>query len=79
MQLPMGQPTYCVDWFLFLHNCERSELSGHIDRCATVHRYCACAVLRANVAGWIGNRVSPAESAFSACMGLGLNSLPGGG
>ena len=27
-------------------------------------RYCACAALRANVAGRIGNRVSPAESAF---------------
>ena len=25
------------------------------------------AALRAYVAGWIGNRVSPAESAFSAC------------
>ena len=31
-----------------------------------VHRYCACAALRANVAGRIGNRVNPAESAFSA-------------
>ena len=36
-----------------------------------VHRYCACAALRANVAGRIGNRVSPAESAFSACIGSG--------
>ena len=34
-------------------------------------RYCACAALRANVAGRIGNRVSPAESAFSACIGSG--------
>ena len=32
-------------------------------------RYCACAALRANVAGRIGNWVSPAESAFSACIG----------
>ena len=36
-----------------------------------VHRYCACAALRANVAGRIGNRFSPAESAFSACIGSG--------
>ena len=36
-----------------------------------VQRYCACAALRANVAGQIGNRVSPAESAFSACIGSG--------
>ena len=36
-----------------------------------VHRYCACAARRANVAGRIGNRVSPAESAFSACIGSG--------
>ena len=35
--------------------------------------------LRANVAGLIGNRVSLANSAFSACMGSGLNSLPGRG
>ena len=34
-------------------------------------RYCACAALRANVAGRIGNRVSSAESAFSACIGSG--------
>ena len=38
---------------------------------AYVHRYCACAALRANVAGQIGNRFSPAESAFSACIGSG--------
>ena len=31
---------------------------------AYVHRYCACAALRANVAGQIGKRFSPAESAF---------------
>ena len=36
-----------------------------------VHRYCACAALRANVAGRVGDRVSPAESAFSACIGSG--------
>ena len=36
-----------------------------------VHRYCACAALRANVAGQIGNRFNPAESAFSACIGSG--------
>ena len=41
------------------------------DRRAYVHRYCACAALRANVAGQIGNRFSPAESAFSACIGSG--------
>ena len=29
-----------------------------------VHRYCACAALRANVAGRIGNGFSPAESSF---------------
>ena len=34
-------------------------------RCTYVHRYCACAALRANVAARIRNRVSPAESAFS--------------
>ena len=34
-----------------------------------VHHYCACAALRANVASWIRNQVSPAESAFSACIG----------
>ena len=34
-------------------------------------RYCACAALRANVAGRIWNRFSPAESAFSACIGSG--------
>ena len=33
----------------------------YIDRRPNVHRYCACAALRANVAGRIGN---PAESAF---------------
>ena len=31
--------------------------------------YYACAALRANVAGRIGNRVSPAESSVSACIG----------
>ena len=31
----------------------------------------AAPALRANVAGRIGNRVSPAESAFSACIGSG--------
>ena len=45
----------------------------YIYRRAYVHRYCACAALRANVAGRIGNRFSPAESAFSACIGLGSN------
>ena len=36
------------------------------------------AALRANVADQIENRVSPAESAFSACSGLGssASSLP---
>ena len=32
---------------------------GYIYRRAYVHRYCACAALRANVAGQIGNRFSP--------------------
>ena len=36
---------------------------------AYVRHYCACAALRANVADQIGNRFSPAESAFSACIG----------
>ena len=45
-------------------------LSRYIDRRAYVHRYCACAALRANVAGQIWNRFSPAESAFSACIGI---------
>ena len=35
----------------------------YIYRRAYVHRYCACAALRANVAGRIGNRFSQAESA----------------
>ena len=39
-----------------------------IDVRTYVHRYCACAALRANVAGQIGNRFSSAESAFSACI-----------
>ena len=30
-----------------------------------------------NIAGRIGNRVSPAESVFSACVGSGLSYLPG--
>ena len=34
----------------------------YIDRRAYVHLYCACAALRANVAGRIGNGFSPAES-----------------
>ena len=42
-----------------------------LDRRAYVHGYCACAALRANVAGRIGNQVSPAKSAFSACIGSG--------
>ena len=48
----------------------------YIDRRAYVHRYCACAALRANVAGQIGNRFSPAESAFSACIGSRLVPRP---
>ena len=35
----------------------------YIDRRTYVHRYCACAALRANVAGPIGYRFSQAESA----------------
>ena len=37
----------------------------YIDVRPYVHRYCACAALRANVAGQIGNRFCSAESAFS--------------
>ena len=39
----------------------------YIDRRASgpyVHRHCACAALRANIAGRIGNGFSPAESSF---------------
>ena len=57
---------------------ERTPSCGLNGRAVTIyiytsygHRYCACAALRANVAGRIGNRVSPAESAFSACIGSG--------
>ena len=35
----------------------------YIFRRAYIHRYCACAALRVNVAGRIGNRFSQAESA----------------
>ena len=50
------------------HNAQHSTSIYNIIRPARpyVHRYCACAALRANVARRIGNRVSPAESAFSA-------------
>ena len=44
---------------------------NYVDVRAYVHRCCACAALRANVAGQIGNRFSPAESAFPACIGSG--------
>ena len=52
-----------------------------VDRRGSVHRYCACAALCANIDGRIGNRVSPAESALSACIGSGssVSSLPGRG
>ena len=50
-------------------------LSRYIYRRAYVHRYCACAALRANVAGQIWNRFSPAESAFSACIGIESDQL----
>ena len=39
-------------------------LSRYIDVRPYVHLYCACAALRANVAGRIGNGFSPAESSF---------------
>ena len=39
-------------------------------------RYCACAALRANVAGQIGNRVSPAESAFLVPSATSLTLAP---
>ena len=41
-----------------------------------VHRYCACAALRANVAGQIGNRFSPAESAFLVPSATSLTLAP---
>ena len=47
-----------------------------IDRRAYVHRYCACAALRANVAGQIGNRFSPAESAFLVPSATSLTLAP---
>ena len=47
----------------------------YIYRRPYVHRYCACAALRANVAGRIWNRFSPAESAFSACIGIESDQL----
>ena len=47
----------------------------YIYRRTYVHRYCACAALRANVAGQIWNRFSPAESAFSACIGIESDQL----
>ena len=50
---------------------QRTRCHDREDRRAYVHRYCACAALRANVAGRIGKRFSPAESAFSACIGSG--------
>ena len=45
-------------------------------RRAYVHRYCACAALRANVAGQIGNRFSPAESAFLVPSATSLTLAP---
>ena len=47
-------------------------LSRYIYRRAYVHRYCACAALRANE---IWNRFSPAESAFSACIRIESDQL----
>ena len=51
-------------------SCGLNYIYIYIYRRAYVHRYCACAALRANVAGQIWNRFSPAESAFSACIGI---------
>ena len=48
----------------------------YIDRRPYVHRYCACAALRANVAGRIGNRFSPAESAFLVPSATSLTLAP---
>ena len=39
-------------------------------------RYCACAALRANVAGRIGNRFNPAESAFLVPSATSLTLAP---
>ena len=48
----------------------------YIDRRPYVHRYCACAALRANVAGRIRNRFSPAESAFLVPSATSLTLAP---
>ena len=60
-------PSCGLDGRAVMHDIRRTCVVGR----PYVHRYCACAALRANVAGRIGNRVSPAESAFSACIGSG--------
>ena len=48
----------------------------YIDRRTYVHRYCASAALRANVAGRIGNRFNPAESAFLVPSATSLTLAP---
>ena len=48
----------------------------YIYRRPYVHRYCACAALRANVAGRIRNRFSPAESAFLVPSATSLTLAP---
>ena len=50
--------------------------SSNFSRCRNnnyiiIPRYCVFVELRTNVAGQIRNRVSPAESAFSARIGTG--------
>ena len=45
--------------------------AGRRPSMSPIYIYCACAALRANVAGRIGNGVSQAELAFSACIGSG--------
>ena len=47
--------------------------SSNLSRCRDMLLYCSCAALRVNVASRIWNRVSPAESVFSARIGSGLS------
>ena len=65
---PGFEPTATPPSRVTSRGCYRSPI--HHPTCARtyVHRYCACAALRANVAGQIGNRFSSAESAFLACI-----------
>ena len=57
-----GRATSCGSWTQRTL-CDRDRRTYTYVR-TYVHRYCACAALRANVAGRIGNGFSPAESSF---------------